>query len=377
MESVTTHTNEQAVAPVLYIALETGARKWKVGFSIGFGQRARTCTIEAGDLNVLGVEIVKAKARFKLPADAGVRSCYEAGRDGFWIARALAEAGIENLVLDSSSILVDRRARRSKSDGLDVAALLDLLMRYHSGERRCCRVVAVPSREEEDARQMQRELRELKKERTALTNRIKGLLATQGIRLTGRGLRLRADELRDWSGRPLEEGLRNRIGRELARLETLNAQIGEVESERKEKLKTTERSADVAKKLMKLKSIGPETAWTCSVEIFAWREFRNTRQVGSLLGLAPTPYQSGSSNHEQGISKAGNRHVRAIAIDFAWSWLMYQPRSELSRWFETRFAGGGPRMRKKGIVALARKLMIALWKYVQHDELPAGALLRA
>jgi len=377
MESVTTRTNEQAEEPVLYIALETGARKWKVGFSTGLGQRARMCSVEAGNLRVLWVEIAKAKARFKLPENATVRSCYEAGRDGFWIARALAEAGIDNLVLDSSSIQVDRRARRSKSDGLDVVALLDLLMRYHSGQRRCCRVVVVPSREEEDQRQMQRELRELKKERTALTNRIKGLLATQGIQLTERGLRIRVDELQDWSGRPLEEGLRNRIGRELARLDALNAQIGRVETERKAKLKTTEQSASVAKKLMQLKAVGPETAWTCSVEIFAWREFRNTRQVGSLLGLAPTPYQSGSSNHEQGISKAGNRHVRAVAIDFAWSWLTYQPGSELSQWFERRFAGGGPRMRKKGIVALARKLMIALWKYVQKDELPAGALLRA
>lgn len=421
MEPVTTRKDEQMIAPALYVSLETGAKKWKVGFSTGISQRPRLCSMGGGELEVLWTEIQKAKARFNLPADAAVYSCYEAGRDGFWIARALSEAGIENLVLDSSSILVDRRARRRKSDGLDVVALLEVLMRYHAGERRCCRVVSVPSREAEDERQMQRELRELKVERTALTNRIKGLLATQGIPLLDRGLKLDLEQLRDRSGRPLLDGLRARISRELERLEMLNAQIEQVAQERKAKLKAAEASAkaaekataqdagktapqataevaaqgtgqtappwaektaaqaaaEAAKKLMMLRAIGPETAWIYSVEILAWREIRNTRQLGALLGLTPTPYQSGTSNHELGISKAGNRHVRAIAIEAAWSWVLYQPGSALSRWFQRRFADGGPRMRKKGIVALARKLMIALWKYVKFDEMPEGALLKA
>ena len=391
MRTVTTRNDETDSTLVLYVALELGTKKWKVGFTTGMGQRPRLITIAAGALEVLRREIGKAKERFKLPQDARVRSCYEAGREGFWVHRALSAEKIENLVLDSASIPVDRRARRAKSDGLDVVALLDLLTRYHAGQRHCCRVVVAPSREEEDARQVQRELRELKEERTALTNRIKGLLATQGVRLGERGLRkMKAGELRDWEGRELAEGLARRIRHEMERLGQLNAQIDELEQERKAQLKASDaekpgdagdakevlRAAVVAKKLMKLRAIGPETAWTCSVEVFSWRTFRNTGQVGALLGLAPTPYQSGSSNHEQGISKAGNRHVRAIAIEAAWSWLVNQPGSALSIWFQKRFAAGGPRMRKKGIVALARKLMIALWKYVQFDEMPAGALLK-
>ncbi len=381
MRPVTTRSSEPQTAPVLYMALELGSKDWKVGFSTGLGQRPRICTVPAGALERLHSEICRAKARFGLPADAAVRSAYEAGRDGFWIHRALCEAGIDNQVLDSCSILVDRRARRAKSDGLDVRALLELLIRFHAGDRRACRTVRVPSREAEDARQMQRELRELKGERTALTNRIKGLLATQGTRLAGRGVqrgRVDVEVLVDGQGAPLPEGLRARIGRELERLRMLDAQITQVEKARKVKLEVPRQdaAAKVAWKLMQLRAIGNETAWVCSVEAFAWRTFRNTGQVGASMGLAPTPYQSGTSQHEQGISKAGNRHVRALAIEAAWAWVRYQPQSALTRWFHRRFGDAGPGARKKGIVAMARKLMIALWKYVQHDELPEGALLK-
>lgn len=380
METVTTRGTEPQTEGVLYLALELGAKDWKLGFTIGRGQRPRVRSIAAGALDRLWEEIRQAKVRLGLSEAAPVRSAYEAGRDGFWIDRALRAAGVANLVLDSASILVDRRSRRAKSDGLDVVALVDVLLRYHAGERRACRVVRVPSVEAEDERQAQRELEELKRERTALTNRIKGLLATQGVRLGGRGLTrgLHVEALRDWSGAPLGEGLRARIVREVERLEMLKQQITAVEEARKAMLQSErhERVAAVVRKMMRLRAIGPETAWTHAGEIFAWRKFENTRQVGALVGLAPTPYQSGGTHHEQGISKAGNRRVRGLAIEMAWSWVRYQPSSALTRWFHRRFGEAGPRGRKKGIVALARKLMIALWKYLERDELPEGALLK-
>jgi transposase len=287
--------------------------------------------------------------------------------------------GIDNLVLDPASIEVSRRARRAKTDRLDVEKLLKMLMRYHGGEKEVWSVVRVPSVEAEDWRHLHRELLALKRARTRHSNRIKGLLATQGIRvpLTASF----ADELegvRLWDGSPLPPGLHRGLKREYRCLQFVRQQISELEGERRGYIRTSEDpSVQKVRQLLKLSGIGDNSAWLFVMEFFGWRGFNNRREVGGLAGLTPTPYASGETSREQGISKAGNRHVRAMAIEIAWGWLRHQPDSELTLWFEERFGHGGKRMRKIGIVALARKLLIALWRYLETGAIPAGAQLKA
>ena len=298
-------------------------------------------------------------------------SCYEAGRDGFWLHRHLIALGVANVVVDPSSVAVDRRARRVKTDRLDVEKLLRHLMRAQEDPKEW-RVVRVPSVEEEDQRHLHRELGTLKRTRAAQTSRIKGLLALHGQRLSVNGKfreRLAALEL------PAQ--LRARLLRELERRELVCRQIRELENQRHELVKAAEtRTAHRARRLAKLRSIGEASAWVLASELFGWRDLRNRGQVGSLLGLTPTPYNSDSSQREQGISKAGLRHVRALAVELAWCWLRLQPQSRLSQWFNQRFGSSG-RSRKVGIVALARRLMIALWRYAQQGVVPEGVLLKS
>jgi transposase len=324
-------------------------------------------------------EIQQAKKRFGLPEAAPVLSCYEAGRDGFWLHRYLMVSGIENLVVDSASIEVNRRAKRAKTDRLDVGKLVTMLIRYHSGEKRVWSVVHVPSVEAEDKRHLHRELGTLKSDRTRHTNRIKGLLAGQGVRLPVKGDFLeRLERVRLWDGSPLPPGLQSRLRQEYACWQFVNRHIQELEAERAEMLRTsTDPSVEQVRQLLRLRAIGENSAWLFVMEFFGWRAFRNRREVGSLAGLTPTPYQSGDEMREQGISKAGNRPIRAMAVEIAWSWLRYQPQSELSLWFQRRFAHGSKRVRKIGIVALARKLLVALWRYLAFGEIPAGAQLKA
>jgi len=365
-------------SPVLYLAFELGWTSWKLGFTSGAGQRPRERTIGAGDLKALGEEIVRAKKRFEVPAEAVVLSCYEAGRDGFWLHRYLAKAGIENLVVDSSSIEVNRRQRRAKTDRMDVERLLSLLIRYRSGEKKVWSVVRVPTVEEEDQRHLHRELLALKKDRTRHINRIKGLLAGHGIRLEARGdFVARLDQVRQWDGSPLPGGLKARLRREYERLLKAEEQIKELEKERVEAIRhSQEPSVVVVRNLLKLNGVGLNSAWLYGMEFFAWRGFRNRKEVGGLSGLTPTPYQSGRSYREQGISKAGNRHIRAMAIEIAWGWLRYQPESHLTKWYQDRFGTGSSRVRRVGIVALARKLMIDLWRYLETGVIPEGAVLK-
>lgn len=374
----TTLGREYTTERALYLAFELGKAKWKLGFSIGLGQNPRRRAIEAGDLLSLHREISLAKRRFGLPEAAPVRSCYEAGRDGFWLHRALAREGIENLVVESSSIEVNRRARRAKTDRLDVGKLLSMLMRYHSGERKVWSVVQVPSPEAEEARHLHRQLGTLKKDKTRCSNRIEGLLASQGICLPMRVDFLeQLERVRLWNGKRLPTGLRRRIQREYATWQFLQQQIQELEAERMELICTGEDpTVAQVRQLLKLRGIGPNSSWLFVMEFFSWRQFRNRREVGGLAGLAPTPYQSGEEAREQGISKAGNRPARAMAIEIAWCWLRYQPDSELTRWYRERFGHGGKRLRKVGIVALARKLLVALWRYLETGEIPAGAQLK-
>lgn len=366
-------------SPVLYMSFELGADEWKLGFSPDLVAKPRVRAIPARDLTKLAREIAAAKQWFGLSTTALVRSCYEVGRDGFWLHRHLTSTGIDNRVVDSASIEVNRRRRCAKSDGLDVRKLLAMLMRYHAGDARVWSVLRVPTVEQEDRRHLHRELRTLKKERLRVTNRIQGLLASQGIWLSKvRDLNARLDGMRLWDGSPLPAGLRARLERDWEHAQFLRGQIGELERERQRAI-THDRSqaAEKVRQLLRLRAIGPNGAWVYVNEFFGWRQFRNRKEVGAAAGLTPTPYQSGGEHREQGISKAGSRHIRAVAIEMAWCWLRYQPGSRLSRWYRQRFGHGGTRMRKIGIVAVARKLLIDLWRFLEHGVVPEGATLKA
>lgn len=364
--------------PVLYLALELGWDSWKLAFAAGPGPAPRRREMLARDLAGLAREIAEAKRRLGLPADCPVRSCYEAGRDGFWLHRWLLAQGVENVVVDSSSIEVNRRQRRAKSDRLDAAKLLSMLVRYAGGEAKLWSVVQVPTAEQEDARQLHRELLTLKQEATQHTNRIKSLLTTCGLALEiDKHFPKKLKELRQWDGSPLPPALHQRLLREFERLQAANRQARELEQARAQEVREREGSPaiDKVRKLLGLKAIGIRSSWLYVQEFFGWRKFRNRREVGSLAGLAPTPYASGQTDRDQGISKAGNKRLRWMAVEIAWSWLHFQPDSELSRWFYARFGRGSSRQRRIGIVALARKLLVQLWKYLETGVPPAGATL--
>ena len=286
--------------------------------------------------------------------------------------------GITNQVVDSSAIEVNRRHRRAKSDGLDVRKLLSMLMRSHSGERHVWHVVKVPSVEAEDHRHLHRDLETLKQERASTTTRIQGLLSSQGLRVTSlTQWPEQLDALRLWDGTPLPPGLRRRVLRVYAHHTFLSAQIAAVEAERRAQLHAaTDASINKVRQLMLLKGIGINGAWLLVMEFFGWRQLKNRREVGGLAGFTPTPYQSGDSTRGQGITKAGNRHVRWMTTELAWSWLRFQPDSALSVWFRARFGSGGKRIRRIGIVAVARKLLIALWRFLETGVIPAGAVLK-
>jgi transposase len=372
------YTAMYAPEPVLFLAFELSEKTWKLGFTTGHGQQPRERSIPARHQARLLHEVGQAKRRFGLPETAPVVSCYEAGREGFWLHRFLQVHGITNHVVDSSSIEVNRRKRRAKSDGLDVRKLLTMLMRSHHGERGVWRVVNVPSIEAEDQRHLHRDLETLKQERASTTARLKGLLSSQGIRLTSvTKLPEQLDALRLWDGSPIPSGLRRRLLRVYAHDQFLSEQIAELEAERRALLQSSqEASLEKVRQLMQLKGIGINGAWLLVMEFFGWRAFKNRREVGGLAGVTPTPYQSGASAREQGITKSGNRHVRWMTTELAWSWVRYQPESALSCWFRERFGGGGKRLRRVGIVAVARKLLIALWRFLETGVIPEGAALK-
>ena len=365
-------------ARVLFMAFELSEKTWKLGFTTGHGQKPRERTVAARESARLLQEIAQAKKRFGLPETAPVVSCYEAGREGFWLHRFLQAQGVTNHVVDSSSIEVNRRKRRAKSDALEVRKLVSMLMRYEQGERDVWRVVHVPSVEAEDGRHLHRDLETLKQERASTTTRIKGLLSSQGICLASvNRLPEQLKALRLWDGSPLPDGLHRRLLRVWAQHQFLNEQIAELEAERRALLQTSQAaSIEKVRQLMQLKGIGINGAWWLEMEYFAWREIMNRREVGVLAGLTPTPYQSGESAREQGITKSGNRHVRWMTMELAWSWLLYQPESTLSCWLRERFGGGGKRLRRIGIVAVARKLLVALWRFLKNGVLPEGAVLK-
>jgi transposase len=373
MHATTTRPTPPAA---LYLALELGWTEWKLAFATAPADRPRLRTVPARDRDTVLREIAAAKKRFGLPTGAPVRSCYEAGRDGFWVHRWLTAAGVQNVIVDSASIDVNRRARRSKTDRLDAGKLAAMLMRYHGGESRVWSVVRVPDVADEDRRHLHRDLLEMKAERTRHVNRIKGLLAGAGLAVAAVSddFAQVVGELRTWDGQPVPAGLRQRLLREFERHQFVDRQIRDLENERARLIRRgTEPAVKKVRTLLKLRGVGANSAWLYVMEVFGWREIRNRRELASLAGLTPTPYQSGSSAREQGISKAGNRRLRAMAVEIAWCWLQYQPQGELARWYQRRFGSGNSRQRRVGIVALARKLLVALWQYLEGGPPPAGA----
>ncbi len=363
---------------VLYLALELGWNEWKLAFSTGPTASPRLRAIGGRNREALLQEIAKAKKRFDLPEDAPVHSCYEAGRDSFWLHRFLASHGVANQVVDSSSIEVKRRGRRRKTDALDVGKLLSMLIRWQKGEADVWSIVQVPSVADEDRRQLHRDLLELKAERTQHTNRIKGLLAGCGLAMpsiTAEFPEVLA-QLRTWDDQPVPSELQARLLREHERWRLVDRQIKDLENERSRRIRgSKDKVVGKVRQLVRLRGIGANSAWLYVMEFFGWRRIRNRKQLAALAGLAPTPYQSGDSDREQGISKAGNRRLRTMAVEIAWCWLHYQPGSALSEWYKRRFAKGSSRQRRIGIVALARKLLVALWRYLETGEVPAGAAI--
>jgi transposase len=361
----------------LYLAFELGWTEWKLGFSTGLAGAPRLRTMRARDLSTLWDEVARAKKRFGLPDDVGVYSCYEAGRDGFWLHRCLLAHGLHNVVVDSASIEVKRRGRRTKTDRLDASKLLTMLIRHCTGEHKVWSVVHVPSVVDEDRRHLHRDLEEMKAERTQHSNRIKGLLASCGLAVqeVGADFPTVLEGLRLWDGQAVPADLHQRLLREFARLQFVDRQIRDLANERARRIRTTasDPAIEQVRQLWELKGLGPNSAWLFVQEFFAWRQIANRRQLGALAGLTPTPYQSGDSEREQGISKAGNRRLRAMAIEIAWCWVRYQPQSALSQGYRQRFGHGNSRLRRLGIVAVARKLLVQLWQYLKTGALPEGA----
>lgn len=378
--------NDQAVlepestADNLYVAFELSRKEWKLGFNDGKIPQIRQVTIKAGDLEACKKEIEKAKARFGMKGWVMVRSCYEAGREGFWLHRALtSKLGIENMVVDAASIEVNRRQRRAKTDRMDVQKLVRQLIRYWRGEHEVWRIVRVPSAEAEDRRHQHRELEVLKEERKQHRVRIQSLLYTQGIDgKVGRDFLKKLEQWRCWNQQPVPAEMKRRIEDEYHRLQLVEAQVREIQKAQREQLKTATTDAVIEKvrKLQQLIGIGMGSSWIFVMELFGWRTFQNRRELAGAVGLTPTPYNSGDSVREQGISRAGNRRVRQLVIEIAWCWLRLQPNSKLSRWYKQRFAGGGARMRRIGIVAMSRRLVIDLWRYLESGTIPEGAILR-
>jgi transposase len=365
----------------VYVALELSKSKWQLGVLTPGAEKMSRYRIDGGDLAALSIVLgrVRAKAE-QLGKPVRILSCYEAGFDGHWLHRWLRANGVINYTIDASSIEVNRRARRAKTDRIDLALLMRAFLAYLRGEPGVCSVVRVPTPEEEDRKRRTRERERLLKERTAHGNRIKGLLHGQGIR---DAMPLKPsflsdlERVRTGDGRPLPPHLKAEIRREHERLLLVHRQIKALEAANVAAHRAPAAGSVEAKavQLAQLKGLGPQFAQVLANEVF-YRDFKNRRQVGSCVGLTDTPYDSGDSRRQQGISKAGNHRARTAAIELAWLWVQHQPDSALSRWFRERVGNVKGRIRKIAIVALARKLMVALWRYLETGLVPTGAVMR-
>ena len=373
-------TAHPAPAPI-FASLELSRSRWLVTVMMPGGDKMSKYSVPGGDGGALLGLLARLRARAERHATPPVRTVtiQEAGFDGFWIHRLLQANGIESHVVEPASIAVPRRHRRAKTDAIDGEALLRTLMAFKRGEPRVCSMVVPPNPEAEDRRRVSRERRTLIKERIGHINRIKGLLAAQGIadyEPMRQNCRERLEELRTGDGRPLPPRLKAEIGRELERLELLRRQIAAVEAERGALVQEEAPAQTPAGLLMRLRGIGPEFATVLWLEGL-FRRFENRRQLAAYAGLAPSPWQSGTVKGEQGISKSGNPRLRTTAIELAWLWLRHQPETALSRWFRERVRSDRGRVRRVSIVALARKLLVALWRFVTDGVVPEGATIKA
>lgn len=369
---------------VCCVALELSKTSWVCAFAVPGDSQAIVHKIKASDVDrLIGIlNSSKAKAEHQLGRPLQIVLCYEIGYDGFWLARLLIARGIRTIVFDPASFLMPRRGRRAKTDRLDAEGMTRTLRTWLSGDREVARDVLIPSVEQEDAKRIERERKYLVEERISIVGRIKGLLALHGIWLTGKrigkGLRERLDTMRTGDGRPLAPFLRRDIERMLCHYDFVSQQIEEVIADRKKAL--ADKSGrfphtDKVQLLATLGAVGETTATVLVAEVYH-RSFETRRHVASFVGLAPSPYNSGDTDRNRGISKAGTKLARQTLVELAWFWLRYQPNSKLSLWWHERFGGMGMRGRKVGIVALARKLAIALWRFVEQGVVPEGATLK-
>jgi transposase len=364
------------------LAIELSKKSWIVAVNTPLSEKISRYTLKGCDWKGLLelIEKIRTRVARELNRPVEIISCYEAGYDGFWLHRLLEAHGVRNHVIDAASLQVDRRARRAKTDKIDVAQLLRSLMAYLRGDPKVWSVVRVPSVAEEDDRRLHRERDRLVNERVQHVNRIKGLCAIHGIYdyepiRSNRMLRL--ERLRTGDGRKLPPHLKAEILRELQRLELVLTMIKTIEAERKAIISAKSPHLNVKKiqDLIKIKSIGPGIATVLVGEVF-YRKFNNRQQLGSYVGLTPSHFQSGPMSRDQGISKAGNPKARTIMIELAWMWLRHQPNSPLSVWFHERVGTAKGRIRRITIVAVARKLLLALWRYLETGLVPTGAVVR-
>lgn len=382
MQASTKSTPTAGHCDTIFVAIELSQKTWLVTLHSPDMDRISRYKLEGGDqAGLLAlIEKVKARATSKLGSAPRVVSCYEAGYDGFWLHRLLGAVGITNFIFDPASIAVEQRSRRAKTDRIDGELLLRTLMAYSRGEPRVVRIVRVPSEAAEDARRTSRERERLVTEQTAHTNRIKALLRLLGLAagtLRRRNWLVWLEQQRDWQGQPLPPHLLAEVKREHARLMLVRDQLKALELAQAA-AEAAAVPAPIAERrdlLLRLKALGPAFATTLVNEMF-YKDFRNRREVASYCGLAPSPWQSGGIDREQGISKAGNRRARHKAIELAWLWLRHQPDSALSRWFRTRTENAGKRARRLAIVALARKLIVALWRYLTTGLVPEQATMK-
>lgn len=393
-------SNSALIAPAagaeiatLFVAFELSKSTWLIGlYAPELGKTISRHKVDGGDVDAALALVATAKRRLEnLGRPARVVSAYEAGYDGFWLHRRLTAAGIENRVIDAASIPVDRRSRRAKTDRIDLELLIRMLLALERGETRICRVVRVPSPAEEDAKRQHRERAALVAERTAHSNRITGILMTLGIRDVHprrRDFVARLNDLVTANGEPLAPHTKHALAREHERLSLAERQIKEIEGAQAAAMRAAAkapgkregdaagRSAAQAAELVRFKGIGQTGAVPLCREVF-YRQFDNRRELAGYFGLTPSPHNSGSMRVDQGISKAGNRRARTLAIEIAWLWVRHQPGSALTKWFLQRAGDAKGRIRRIAIVALARKLMVALWRYLTTGLIPEGAVMSA
>jgi transposase len=379
------------LSATVFVAVELSLTRWVVVASAPGEQKISQHSVAACDGPALLtlLDHLRARAEHRLGRAVRIATIQEAGRDGFWVHRLLEAHGVRSQVVDPASIAVNRRSRRAKTDRIDAEAMLRTLMAWYRGERQVCAMVRPLTREAEDTRRLSREREALVTERTRHANRIKGLLATQGIfdfEPTWKDRRVRLDALRTPENSALPPRLKSEIMRQLDRLELVMQQVAAVEAERDATLAVAPDAATAVDVLvsdtegagtclLRLKGVGPEAASVLTNEAF-FRDFRNRREVASYAGLAPSPWQSGGVDNEQGISKSGNGRVRKIMVQLAWLWLRHQPDSALSVWYREKVRDGRGRIKRIAIIALARKLLVGLWRLVTQGVVPSGAVLK-